>query len=50
MSIAFLVLGIGYALVTPQLLDPAFILATTVGETLRIMGYSILVFAYIAIK
>ncbi len=50
MSIAFLVLGVGFAMVTPQLLDRTLVLATTLGEILRIIGYSTLVFAYVGTK
>ena len=50
MSIAFLLLGVGFAMVTPQLLDPSFVLITAIGAMVRIIGYGTLVFAYIGIK
>jgi hypothetical protein len=50
MSIAFLLLGVGFAMVTPQLLDPALAMITTIGAIVRILGYSTLLFAYIGTK
>ena len=50
MSIAFLLLGVGFAMVTPQLLDPALGMITAIGSIVRILGYSTLLFAYIGTK
>jgi hypothetical protein len=50
MSIAFLMLGIGFAMITPQLLDPSLKLVIVIGAILRIFGYSTLCFAYIGTK
>lgn len=48
MSIAFLLLGVGFAMITPQLLDHSLVLVTAIGAILRVLGYSTLLFAYIA--
>jgi hypothetical protein len=50
MSIAFLALGVGFAMITPQLLDPSLVIVTIVGASLRILGYSTLLFAYVGTK
>lgn len=50
LSIAFLLLGVGFAMITPQLLDPSLVLVTAIGALLRILGYSTLVFAYVGTK
>ncbi len=50
MSFAFLSLGVGFALITPQLLDPSLVVVTVVGACLRILGYSTLLFAYVGTK
>src|SRR5205807_8941710 len=50
MSIAFLLLGVGFAMITPQLLDPSLALVIVIGAILRILGYSTLFFAYIGTK
>jgi len=50
MSIAFLMLGIGFAMITPQLLDPTLVLIAIIGHILRILGYITLFLAYIATK
>jgi len=50
MSIAFLLLGIGFTMITPQLLDPTLVLVTASGAILRIFGYCTLLFAYVGTK
>jgi hypothetical protein len=50
MSIAFLLLGVGFAMITPQLLDPTLVLVTAIGAILRVIGYSALVLAYFGTK
>jgi hypothetical protein len=50
MSVAFLLLGVGFAMITPQLLDPTLVFITLIGAILRILGYSTLLFAYIGTK
>jgi hypothetical protein len=50
MSVGFLLLGVGFAMITPQLLDPTLVLVTAIGAILRILGYSTLLFAYVGTK
>jgi len=50
MSIGFLLLGIGFAMITPQLLDPSLVLITASGAILRIFGYCTLLYAYVGTK
>ena len=50
MSFAFLLLGVGFAMITPQLLAPDLVLVTVMGAILRILGYSTLLFAYVGTK
>jgi hypothetical protein len=50
MAMAFLLLGIGFTMITPQLLDPSLVLVTISGAILRIAGYSTLLFAYVGTK
>jgi hypothetical protein len=50
MSIAFLLLGVGFAMITPQLLDPSLVFVIAIGAILRILGYSTLLFAYVGTK
>ena len=46
MSLAFLLLGIGFGVVTPQLLDPSLAMLGSIGSVLRIAGYSMMIIAY----
>lgn len=46
MSLAFLLLGIGFGVVTPQLLVPGLTALGAMGSVLRISGYSTLIIAY----
>jgi hypothetical protein len=50
MSFAFLSLGVGFAMITPQLLAPDLVVVAVVGACLRILGYSTLLFAYVGTK
>ncbi len=46
MSLAFLLLGIGFGVVTPQLLVPGLTALGGVGSVLRIAGYGTMIIAY----
>ena len=46
MSLAFMLLGIGYATITPQLFQPALVIFFYVGTCIRIIGYSTLLAAF----
>jgi hypothetical protein len=50
MAIAFLLLGIGFTMITPQLLYSGLVLVTISGAILRILGYFTLLFAYVGTK
>jgi hypothetical protein len=50
MSLAFLVLGVGFGMVTPQLLDPGLAMLGGLGSILRIVGYSTMISAYTLLK
>jgi hypothetical protein len=50
MSVAFLLLGVGFVMITPQLLEPSLVLVTAIGAILRILGYCTLLFAYVGTK
>jgi hypothetical protein len=49
-SIAFLLLGVGFAMLTPYLLNRDLVLVEVIGAMLRIAGYITLLFAYIGTK
>jgi len=46
MSLAFLLLGVGFGVVTPQLLVPDLAALGVVESVLRITGYSPMIIAY----
>ena len=46
MAIAFLLIGCGFGVLTPQLFDTSLAIFLTVGYSLRIVGYSVLLTAY----
>lgn len=46
MSLAFMLLGVGYATITPQLFQPNLVIFFSVGAGTRIIGYSVLLIAF----
>ena len=46
MSFAFLLLGVGFGVITPQLLMPGLAALGGVGSVLRLTGYSTMIIAY----
>jgi len=50
MSLAFLLLGVGFGVVTPQLLVPGLAVLGGVGSVLRITGYTTMIIAYTVIR
>jgi len=46
MCLAFMLMGIGYVVSTPQLLQPNLLVFSTVGSSIRIIGYGTLLAAF----
>jgi hypothetical protein len=46
MGIAFLLIGSGFGVLTPEIFDTSLVIFLTCGYSLRIVGYSVLLMAY----